>query len=160
MKSFLTTLALTLSLITFANAAGKAPFQIVTVDEKRGTNAIWAGSRQQISVFRIQFRINEDNVKSLDLAKIYFFNDKKELVDTLTNFAVPVLNQGNVITNLSNLDKNKLYTLEFAFTKGEVNKTRYMLAVIGTKDQVVAKITPSSEKASSLEFPEKAKLVE
>jgi hypothetical protein len=160
MKTFLTTLALTLSLITFANAAGKAPFQIVLVDEKRGTNAIWAGSNKQISVYRLQFRITEDNVKSLDIAKIYFFNDKKELVDTLTNFAVPILNGSNTITNLKDLDKNKLYTLEFAFTKGEVQKTRYILAVLGTKDQVVARITPSSEKPANFEFPEKAKLVE
>ena len=162
MRLFILTFSLILAFSTFARAEGKAKFQITLLEDKRGSNIVTSGSNgnwKQAGMFRLQFKILDESITKLDFAKIYFYNDKRELVDTLMPSNTSFLRQNNTISNLKNLDKNKLYNMEFIYTKGDL-KWKYLIAILGDKNAVVAYVKPSGEKASAFDFPEKAQLIE
>jgi hypothetical protein len=163
MKLFLNIFFITITFCSLSKAADTKspstppPFQITLLEDKKSTAVIYENSNKDVSIFRVQFKILNDSVKNLDVAKVYFYNDKRELIDTLTNFGTQFLGASNTLKDLHGLDKNKLYNLEFTYQKGTV-KWKYLVAVIGTKEQVVGRTLPSSEKPANFDFPEKDKL--
>lgn len=162
MKLFFTTLAIILALSPFAHATGKPRFQITILEDKRSTNVVTSGGNgnwKQTGMFRMQFKILDASINKLDFAKIYFFNEQKELVDTLLPSGTSFMRQNYTIKNLKDLEMNKPYNMEFIYTKGDI-KWKYIVAVLGTKDEVVSYVKPAGEKASNFEFPEKEKLVD
>jgi hypothetical protein len=163
MKSFFTTLTLILALSTFAHAEGKARFQITGLEDKRSIPVVFTGNNggnfKQAALFRVQFKILDPTINKLDFAKIYFFNDQKELVDTMVPSWSSYMRQNYTLRNLKELEINRPYSVEFVYPKGDL-KWKYMIAVIGNKDEVASYIKPQGEKASNFDFPEKGKLVD
>jgi hypothetical protein len=163
MKSAFTTLALILALSTFAHAEGKARFQITALEDKRSIPVVFTGNNggnfKQAALFRVQFKILDPSINKLDFVKIYFFNDQKELVDSMLPTWSSYMRQNYTLRNLKELEMNRLYNVEFVYPKGDL-KWKYMIAVLGNKDEVVSYVKPQGEKASSFVFPEKEKLVD
>lgn len=125
------------------------------------------GQRIVMRYFRIQFKITEPGITSLDTAVVYLFNQKKELVGSLTeinpqakmsgtNASENVLNYPNMITVLTGLDKNKSYNLIFMYTQNEI-QFKYAIGVIGTKEVIVADANPTA-RVEDFNFDGKDKL--
>jgi len=136
---------------------------ITVVDEK--------GAATKLKYFRIQFKILDPAVTSLDTAAVYLFNQKKELVGSLTQFNQQVQYVGsetkenlmssypNMPGTLTGLEKNKNYNLVFTYRHNEI-QFKYAVGVIGTKDRVVADTIPGSAKLDDFAFDGKDKLVQ
>ena len=143
---------------TFMNSQIPEPF----VDAK--------GQRIVMKYFRVQFKVTDPAVTSLDKAVVYLFNQKKELVGSLadvdpqakisgTNIKENVLNYPNMLSQLTGLEKNRNYNLIFMYTMNEI-QFKYAVAVIGTKDKVVGDTIPGSSKIEEFTFDGKDKLVQ
>ena len=143
---------------TFMNSQIPEPF----VDAK--------GQRIVMKYFRVQFKVTDPAVTSLDKAVVYLFNQKKELVGSLadvnpqakisgTNIKENVLNYPNMLSQLTGLEKNRNYNLIFMYTMNEI-QFKYAVAVIGTKDKVVGDTIPGSAKIEEFTFDGKDKLVQ
>jgi hypothetical protein len=153
-------------------AKGTAPLKITSfmtsqipepfVDER--------GQRIVKKYFRVQFKISDPAVNSLDAAMIYLFNQKKELVGSLSDFSPTaklsgtdvrenVINYPNMLTSLTGLEKNKNYNLIFMYTANEI-QFKYAVAVVGTKEKLVADTIPGSARADDFAFDGKDKLVQ
>ncbi len=154
------------------SAAKDAPLKITTFMNSQVPEAFIDSKGQRIVMkyFRIQFKITEPSVSSLDTAVVYLFNQKKELVGSLTdvnpqaklagtNIKENILNYPNMLTQLTGLEKNRNYNLIFMYTMNEI-QFKYAIAVVGTKDKVVADAIPGSAKIDDFKFDGKDKLVQ
>jgi hypothetical protein len=153
-------------------AKGSAPFKITSFMTSQIPEPFIDAKGQRIIMkyFRVQFKLTEPGITSLDTATIYLFNQKKELVGSLsdfnptaklsgTNIRENVLNYPNMLTQLTGLEKNKSYNLIFMYTMNEI-QFKYALAVLGTKEKLVADTIPGSAKAGEFDFDGKDKLVQ
>jgi len=128
------------------------------------------GRRITEKYFRIQFKILDPSVASLDTAIVYLFDQKKELIGSLKDFGPQakiagtdskenILNYPNMLNTLSGLEKNKSYNLIFRYTQNEI-PFKYAVGVIGTKDKIVADTIPGSAKLDEFTFEGKDRLVQ
>ena len=157
---------------TATGVKGDAAFKIMSINRSQVPEPFIDEKGQHITMMylRVQFKITDSSVNSLDTAIIYLFNQKKELVGSLseyspqakisgTNIRENILNYPNMLSALTGLEKNKAYNLIFMYRLNEV-QYRYAVAVLGTKDKVVADTYPGSAKVDEFTFDGKDKLVQ
>jgi hypothetical protein len=148
---------------TIAQAANTKSFEITSV-----TSQIAAGFYQpkhgpgdkdsSIKCIKAQFRILDPTISSLDISKVYIFNQNKELIQTIEPSPQQLLSGTNFISSLRDLKTNKTYFMIFPFAMDET-KFKYAIVVLGNKDKVVASGFPSSSKPEEFDFAEKEKLL-
>lgn len=153
-------------------AKGDAPIKITTFMNSQIPEAFIDAKGQRIVMkyFRVQFKVTDPAVTSLDKAVVYLFNLKKELVGSLadvnpqaklagTNIKENVLNYPNMLSQLTGLEKNRNYNLIFMYTMNEI-QFKYAIAVVGTKARMAADIIPGSAKVGDFNFDGKDKLAQ
>jgi hypothetical protein len=154
-------------------ARGNAPLKITTVQNSQVPQQFTeanTGKRIIFKFFRVQFKIMDPTVTSLDSAAVYLYNQKKELAGSLTDYnpAVKlsgseerqsVLNYPNMLSVLTGLEKNRSYSLIFMYQHNTV-QFKYAVAVLTAKDKVVAEAYPGSARLEDFQFDGKDKLVQ
>ena len=158
--------------VNTAAPKGNAPFKITSFMNSQIPDAFTdaKGARITMKYFRVQFKITDASVASLDSAVVYLFNQKKELVGSLTdmnpqaklagvNASENVLNYPNMLSTLTGLEKNKSYNLIFMYQLNEI-QFKYAVAVLGTKEMVVADTIPGSAHVQDFNFDGKDRLAQ
>ncbi|MDD2709017.1 MAG: hypothetical protein PHV34_13610 [Verrucomicrobiae bacterium] len=148
-----------------AGAAVKLPLTITLFQQANAANWFYTskGRTSAVKLFKVQFKVLDDSLTEFEVARVYLYNDKKELIHTLaepegSENAKGMQGIPNIISMPKNLRKNTGYHLLFAYP-GDQIKWKYAVAVLGTDQAVVADAIPHMSKAHDFEFKEKPLLV-
>ncbi len=145
---------------------GEPPFMITSLMSTQPPDWHFTGkddSNHILKCFKLHFKVVDPSVTSLKEARIYLYNQNKELVHTLATIEAKgdqMLGIPNVITTLAGLNKltpNKVYSLIYTYD-ATIIKWNYAIAVIGVDRQFVAKIQPMTD-LNGFDFKEKSLLI-